>query len=274
MPEGDTLHAIARKLQPLVGERVVALSLPRTTQPTSHLVGRSIERIEALGKNLLVHFEGRWILHTHLRMNGRWRMRRREPARRPALPPGSVVYLATATHEALCVDAPVVTLARAGSLRLRALADLGPDLLAPEVDLEALVRRLRTADEAPIGLALCDQRLVAGIGNIWKSEALFALGLDPLALVARFTDEELRALLLHTRVAMQANVDGRAHRRALVPRTAGPRITRFEGGRALAGHAVYERAGLACSRCGSRVTRVRQGTRTTYLCAHCQPRRG
>ncbi len=273
MPEGDTLHAIARKLQPLVGERVVSLSLPRSTQPTAHLVGRAVERIEAIGKNLLVHFEGRWILHTHLRMNGRWRVRRLGPSRVHALPPGSVVHLATPTYEALCVDAPVVTLARAGSLRLRALADLGPDLLAPEVDLDALVRRLRRADDDPLGLALCDQRLIAGIGNIWKSEALFALGLDPLAAVSRFADEELRALLLHTRAAMQANVDGRAHRRALVPRTAGPRVTRFAGGRALAGHAVYERAGLACSRCGGRVERVRQGTRTTYLCGRCQPRR-
>ncbi|MBX7195819.1 MAG: hypothetical protein K1X94_27440 [Sandaracinaceae bacterium] len=274
MPEGDTLHRIALRMQPLVGGLVEALSLPRGTQPTAHLVGKRIVSIEARGKNLLVTFEGRWVLHTHLRMNGAWRLRARDD--RPLssrFPRGTVVHLATATHEALCTNAPTVVLARAGSLRFDPLASLGPDLLADEVDLDAMVRRLRAADETPIGLAVMDQRLVAGIGNVWKSEGLFARGLDPFAPVARFADDELRALLAHLHMAMQANVDGRAHRRALVPARGGPRITRLSVGGAREGHAVYERAGAPCLACGTRVERRKQGTRSTYVCPRCQPAR-
>jgi endonuclease-8 len=273
MPEGDTLHLIARRMQPLVGQALRAVALPRSTQPTGHLVGKRLEAVEARGKNLLVTFEGAWVLHTHLRMNGAWRVRARasgEPARLPA---GSVVYLATDTHEALCTNAPSVTLARRGSLRLDPLRSLGPDLLADPVDLGALAKRLRGAAEIALGVAVMDQRLVSGIGNVWKSEGLFACGLDPFAPVARFTDEELRALLAHVRSAMVANVDGTAHRRALVPARSGRRVTRFEPGGSRMGPAVYERARQPCRRCSTPIERTMQGTRSTYACPRCQPRR-
>jgi endonuclease-8 len=273
MPEGDTLHAIARRMQPLVGHAVSALALPRSTQATGHLVGKRIETIEARGKNLFVTFEGKWVLHTHLLMNGAWRVRARTGEPRTRFPPGSVVYLATAQHEALCTNAPRVTLARRGSLRFDPLASLGPDLLADEVDLVAMARRLIGAADVPLGVAVMDQRLVSGIGNVWKSEGLFARGLDPFAPVARFTEDELVGLLSHLRTAMQANVDGTAHRRALVPARSGPRITRLEVGGTRAGAAVYERAGQPCPQCGGRIVRTLQGTRSTYACPRCQPAR-
>jgi endonuclease-8 len=274
MPEGDTLHRIARRMQPLVGERVEALRLPRSTQPTAHLVGATVESVEALGKNLLIRFTGGWILHTHLRMNGRWRLRRREGAGHAPLLPDSVVYLATEGHEALCTRAPTVVLAREGSLRLDGLRGLGPDLLAPEVDLDGMARRLASGAGRPLGVALMDQRLVAGIGNIWKSEGLFARGLDPFAPLACFTHDELVALLAHTRAAMQANVDGTVHRRALVPRPSGARITRLEARRGEPGFAVYERESQPCLRCHGPIARRKQGTRSTYWCPRCQPSRG
>ncbi len=272
MPEGDTLHRIARKMQPLVGQTLTALRLPRSTQATSHLVGKRIEQVEARGKNLLVTFEGRWVLHTHLRMNGAWRIRERrsEPG---ALPPGTVVYFATEAHEAVCTNAPTVVLARGGSMRFDPLKSLGPDLLADEVDLDAMVTRLRGADTTPLGVAVMDQRLVAGIGNVWKSEGLFAASLDPFAPVARFTDDELRGMLASVRALMQKNVDGTVHRRSFVPARGGPRITRLDVGGARAGHAVYERGGQPCSACGGRIARVKQLTRSTYFCPTCQPAR-
>ncbi|GAB4215988.1 MAG: Fpg/Nei family DNA glycosylase [Sandaracinaceae bacterium] len=273
MPEGDTLHRIARRMQPLVGERVEVLRLPRSTQPTAHLVGAAVERIEALGKNLLVRFTGGWVLHTHLRMNGRWRLRRRDGVGHAPLLPESVVYLATTGHEALCTSAPTVVLAREGSLRLDGLRGLGPDLLAPEVDLDAMARRLASAADRPLGVAVMDQRLVAGIGNIWKSEGLFACGLDPFAPVARFTHDELVAVLAHTRRAMLANVEGTIHRKALVPRTSGGRVTRLEARRGEPSFAVYERSGEPCLRCGGPIGRAKQGTRPTYWCPRCQPTR-
>lgn len=272
MPEGDTLHRIARKMQPLVGQTLTDFVLPRSTQATSHLVGKRIEHVEARGKNLLVTFEGRWVLHTHLRMNGAWRIRARR-VESGAFPFGTVVYFATPTHEAVCTNAPTVTLARSGSMRFDPLKSLGPDLLADVIDVEAMVARLRQADALPIGVAVMDQRLVAGIGNVWKSEGLFARGLDPFAPVARFSDDELRDLLTHVRALMQKNVDGTVHRRALVPARGGPRVTRLEVGGALTGHAIYERKGLPCPRCGTRIEREKQGTRTTYVCRTCQPSR-
>lgn len=273
MPEGDTLHRLARLMAPLVGETIEALELPRSTQRTQHLVGARVERVEALGKNLLVHLSGGWVLRTHLRMNGRWRMRRREGSERARLLPDTVVYLATSGHEALCTAAPTVTLARARSLRLDGLRSLGPDLLAPEVDLSALAARLRGAEGAALGVAVMDQRLVAGIGNVWKSEGLHALGLDPFAPVERFTAAELEALLAHLRRAMQANVDGSAHRRGLSPRTSGRRVTRLEARTGDEGHAVYERRGQPCRVCRALIERRKQGTRSTYWCPRCQPPR-
>jgi endonuclease-8 len=273
MPEGDTLHAIARRMQPLVGHAVAALVLPRSTQPTTHLTGKRIEAIEARGKNLFVTFEGTWVLHTHLLMNGAWRIRSRTGEVRTRFPPGAVVYLATDQLEALCTNAPKVTLARRGSLRFDPLASLGPDLLADEVDLVAMARRLLECADVPLGLVVMDQRVVSGIGNVWKSEGLFARGLDPFAPASRFTEEELVGLLDHVRTAMQANVDGTAHRRALVPARSGPRVTRLAIGGARSGTAVYERAGQPCPRCGSRIERRTQGTRSTYACSRCQPAR-
>jgi uncharacterized protein (TIGR02449 family) len=139
--------------------------------------------------------------------------------------------------------------------------------------VEAMIARLRQEDALPIGVAVMDQRLVAGIGNVWKSEGLFARGLDPFAPVARFTDDELRGLLTHVRALMQKNVDGTVHRRSLVPARGGRRVTRLEVGGALTGHAIYERKGLPCLACGTRIERDKQGTRTTYVCRTCQPSR-
>lgn len=273
MPEGDTIHRIARGMQRLVGARVEDFVLPRSTQSTDHLIGSRIERIDAAGKNLLVRFEEGWVLRTHLRMYGRWRLRERAGGARAPLLADAVVYLATANYEALCTAAPVVTLARERSMRLDDLHMLGPDLLAPDVDLDAIVRRVATASALPLGEAILRQRLVAGIGNVWKSELLHARGLDPFAPVACFPHDELARLFAHARLVMLENVDGRAGRRALLPGAWKTRVARREARWGEPVLSVYGRAGAPCFACGTPIRRAHQAGRSTYWCPRCQPSR-
>src|SRR5438067_6927330 len=166
MPEGDSLHRAANSLQVLAGQRVeVETPHPRaaTKQLVEQLDGRTLESVEAVGKNLLLHFEGGLVLRSHLRMTGRWRVEPRG-ARRSGRP---WLVLRGAEHEAVLWNGPVLELERGGGLRL------GPDILDEEPAYEAMIERLRARRDRQIGDALLDQRLVSGIGNIWRSEALW-----------------------------------------------------------------------------------------------------
>lgn len=243
MPEGDSLHRAARRLQVLVGERVEASSPhPRgaLTGVAERLDGRRLESVEAVGKNLLLRFEGGLVLRSHLRMTGRWWVRPRG-ARELGRP---WLVLRGARHEAVQVNGPVL------ELEDDALRRLGPDVLAPELDLDAAVARLRAAGEGlPLGEALQRQRAVAGIGNMWMAEALWEARLSPWLPVREATDEELREALGTARRLMQASVTGcRGTRR------------------------VYRRAGRSCPRCGEPIRSRGQGdaNRTAYWCPGCQ----
>lgn len=265
MPEGDTLHRLAARLGPALEGRVVSrLALPRSSVDGSVVHGARVTRVEALGKNLLIRFESGHALHTHLRMNGSWHL----------YAPGSpwrvprslvVVVLEVEGAVAVCAHAPVVRLLRERELPIDPqLAGLGPDLLGETFDASLAVSRLRERDVLPLGEALMDQRAVAGIGNVWKSELCFALHLDPFAPVARFTDEELTQLLERARKLMQ-----RTARLASMPAS---RNARRGGVGALS---VYRRAGERCPVCGAVLRMERQGEaqRSTYFCPGCQPRR-
>jgi len=203
--------------------------------------GLRLEGVEAVGKNLLLRFEGGVTVRSHLRMNGRWRVGPigSTGAGRPWL------LLRGDTVEATQWNGPVLTL-DVGPVR-----GLGPDLLADETDPAALVARLRRGDGArPLGEVLQDQRLVAGIGNMWMSEALWAARLSPWLPLANARDEGLLEALEWARSAMRASV-------------AGARPVR----------AVYRRAGRACGRCGTPIVSRGQGddNRTAYWCPTCQP---
>src|SRR5437588_10711773 len=167
MPEGDALHRAARRLQVLVGQSLeVETPHPRAAvkQLAPLLDGRRLESVEAVGKNLLLHFDGGLVLRSHLRMKGRWRVERRGTARagRPWL------VLRGAEHEAVLWNGAVLELVGA-----RGAPRLGPDILAEPPDYETMLARLRGGpQERGVGDALLDQRLVAGIGNLWKAEAL------------------------------------------------------------------------------------------------------
>lgn len=243
MPEGDTLHRAARRLQPLVGERVqVEAHHPRAhaTGVAERLDGRRLVAVEAHGKNLLLRFEGGLVLRSHLRMSGRWRVQAREqPLRgRPWL------VIRGASHAAVLTGGSVL------ELSARATRRLGPDVLAEPLDLDGMLRNLRAADpRLALGEALLDQHLVAGIGNVWRAEALWHARLSPWLPIREASDEELWTVLEEAARLMRGSLEtGREGRR------------------------IYRRSGRPCPRCGRRIRSHGQGegNRTAYWCPGCQ----
>jgi endonuclease-8 len=245
MPEGDALRRAARRLQVLVGQRVeVETPHPRAAgkQLAERLDGRVLESVEAVGKNLLLRFEGGLVLQSHLRMTGRWRVEPRG-ARRTGRP---WLVLRGDTHEGVLWNGPVLELHRNGAR----VSHLGPDILDLPPDLDAMVLRLRAQPaEREVGDALLDQRLVAGIGNLWKAEALWEARVSPWRPLGDVADAELRAALEAAHRSMRAGVEGTRPLRR-----------------------VYRRAGRPCPRCGTRIRSFPQGedARTAYWCPNCQ----
>src|SRR5436309_8892064 len=245
MPEGDALRRAAQRLQVLVGQRVgVETPHPRAAakQLAERLDGRVLESVEAVGKHLLLRFEGGLVLRSHLRMTGRWRVEARGATRagRPWL------VLRGAEHEAVLWNGPVLELGRDAGVARR----LGPDILAEPPDFEGMLERLRgAAQDREVGDALLDQRLVAGIGNLWKAEALWESQVSPWRRIEEVDEAELRAVLEAAHTLMRESVDGRRP---------SPR--------------VYRRAGRACPRCGGVIRSAPQGdnARTAYWCPGCQ----
>ncbi|HXU86814.1 MAG TPA: DNA-formamidopyrimidine glycosylase family protein [Verrucomicrobiae bacterium] len=259
MPEGDTLHRTATGLAPhLVGRPVTAARVRPGGPQVQRVVGATVTSVEAVGKNLLIRFDNGLELRTHLRMTGSWhRYRPGERWRRPAARARLVLEVPGAV--AVCFDAPVVELFETRAEAIHpTLSRLGPDLLAPDwgPDQAAEARR-RLRDPARAGMtiseALLDQRVVAGIGNIWRNETLFHERVDPWASVG-----DLDGLTVDRLVATA---------RDLLRRSAGVTPGRSSTW-------VYRRAGRPCRRCGTLVRSAPLGSaipRTTYWCPSCQP---
>jgi endonuclease VIII len=268
MPEGDTLARTADGLRPhLVGRTVIA-ARARAGAQVARLVGARVETVEALGKNLLMRFSNGLELRTHLRMHGTWhRYRPGERWRRPAGRAVLVVEVEGAV--AVCFDAPVVELFEARAEGIHpALARLGPDLLAAEFDAPEAIGRFRDPQRAvvTIGEALLDQRIVAGIGNIYRSEVLFLERVDPFLPTAMVDDATLERIVMTARQLLRASAG-----RERGPASGGPARV---GGRASARAWVYGRAGRPCRRCGTLVRSSRLGRelpRPVYWCPACQP---
>jgi len=242
MPEGDALHRAAARLRVLEGE-VVAVETPHprasVLQLAERLDGLRLERVHAVGKNLLLDFEGGLVLRSHLRMHGRWRVEAagHEPFGTPWL------VLRGRERQAVLWNGPVVELTRG---RSPTAARLGPDVMGEPPDLEGMLSRLRAVHQSrEIGEALLDQRLVSGIGNMWKAEAFFAAKMSPWRRLSELADAELLRVLEEAARLMQA---GRRERR------------------------VYRRAGRPCPQCGARIQSYPQGddARTAYWCPGCQ----
>ncbi len=270
MPEGDTLVRTAAGLRPhLVGRRVTAARTggPGARPQVERIVGREITAVQALGKNLLIRFDNGLEIRTHLRMTGSWhRYRPGEAWRRPPARARLVIEVPGAV--AVCFDAPVVELLeqRAESFH-PSLGQLGPDLLAADFDPAEAVRRLRDPSRAatPIGEAIVDQRALAGIGNVYKSEVLWLERVSPSSAVDDLDDETLTRLVVTAQALLRANAE----------RGGRPERVTTGANRARVGPLyVYGRAGRPCRRCGARIRAARQGRdlpRTTYWCPACQP---
>ena len=256
MPEGDTIHYAARRIRPLVEGRIPEIDHPhprlRADRWPEKLAGRAVTGVDAHGKHLFLRFEGDLTIHSHLRMTGSWGTYRpgqrwRRGAHRAWL------VLRTDAGEVVQFDGPVLELLTEARTRFdRRLAQLGPDILAPELDEAGFLRRLREDDPTrPIGDALLDQRTIAGIGNLWKCEGCFAAQIDPWRPTGECSDDEALAIVRALRPGMaQSALDGMQdrHRR------------------------IYAHAGRPCPRCGAPIRSRGQGddNRITYWCASCQ----
>jgi endonuclease-8 len=246
MPEGDSLHRAARRLQVLVGERVaVEAPHPRAAAVcvAERLDGKRLVGVEAVGKNLLLRFDGGLVLRSHLRMSGRWQVRARGSARGRGRP---WLVLTGREQEAVLWNGPVLELSYGPAKHAR----VGPDILAEPPDLAAMVANLRGQHPSrELGDALLDQRLVAGIGNVWKAESLWRAELSPWLALGETADEELERALREAARLMRASLEGEHGERA-----------------------VYRMAGRPCPRCGERIRSRGQGddNRIAYWCPACQ----
>jgi endonuclease VIII len=274
MPEGDTIHRAARTLHRALAGRTVT----RFTSAFPHLTrvdadapirGRAVEQVEARGKHLLIWFAGGLVLRTHMRMNGSWHIYR--PGERWRRPGHEMrILVETADMIAVAFNVPVAEFATRETLRRTTVIDtLGPDPLSGNFDADEAIRRLRARADLEIADALLDQAAIAGIGNVYKSEVLFAGRVNPFTTVGALDDETLKRLVTTAARLMRANVTD----------ASAPGIVTYAGMRRTTGRAdpsarlwAYGRAGQPCRRCGTPIARRKQGphARSTYWCPRCQ----
>jgi endonuclease VIII len=258
MPEGDVVWRTARQLHEALAGRVLTRSdfrVPRYA--TVSLAGRTVTEAVSRGKHLLTRVDGDVTVHTHLKMEGSWRI---SPA--TGYPPRDHrirLVLANDAWQAVGRQLGIVEVIRTSRESL-AVGHLGPDLLGPDWDCEEAVRRLAAAPDRAIGEAVMDQRNLAGIGNLYKSETLFLRGISPwrpageVAAMPELVDLAGRLL--------EANKE---------------RIGQVTTGNPARGEQtwVYGRAGRPCRRCGTAISRADQGPelgeRVTFWCPRCQP---
>ena len=265
MPEGDTLHRTANRLRPaLAGATLRRFEAPRLLGDRP-AVGVAIRDVEAVGKHLLIHFEGGLTLRTHLGMGGSWHLY--PEGARWRKPRHLLRALVTVEGwEAVCFSAPQVQTYRpdqpGGALGTGCdpVGHLGPDLCMSGVDLDEAVRRFDTVADADvqIAVALLDQRIASGIGNVYKSELLHRCRVDPFVAVREVPVEVRRQLF-------------EAANRLLLHNLTTTRRTTVAGPPGSV--AVYGRARRPCPRCGTPIRMVRHGSqnRSTYWCPRCQP---
>jgi endonuclease-8 len=279
MPEGDTIYRSARAMQRAIGGQLctgfeTGLAHLARVDDERPIAGRTIERVEARGKWLLVHFSGDAILLTHMLMSGSWHLYR--TGEKWFLGKDRMrAVIRTADWQAVAFNVPVAEFHTARSLeRYTQLPKLGVDVLGAEYSVEAGVARLKAYaaehPEAEVAVVLLNQRVLAGLGNVYKSEVAFAAGVNPFRAMRTLTDKEYEVMAERAQRWMQQNVkDG-----------AGDGIVTYAGNRRTTGNSnrddrlwVYGRKGQECRRCGAVIEMRKQGVqaRSTYWCPGCQP---
>lgn len=260
MPEGDTVHLAARRLHAALAGRPLTRAELRVPQlATVDLVGREVLAVVPRGKHLLTRIAPDLTLHTHFRMEGSFRMFR--PGMRWTGGPVHEVRVVLGNAEWVAVGfrLPVVELLPTAREE-EVVGHLGPDVLGPDWDADVALANLRRDPAREIGTALLDQRNLAGLGNLYRTEALFLRGLSPWTAVGEVND--LPALVSLGRRLMLANRDR-------WEQTTTGRLDRAGA------HHVFERQGRPCLRCRTPIRSARQGDpgvdRVTYWCPHCQP---
>ena len=279
MPEGDTIYRSARAMQKAIGSKVVTgfetgLAKLASLNDDQPIAGRTVERVTSHGKWLLIYFSGDLILVTHMLMSGTWHLYRagekwwmgRDRMR-------AVIH--TADWQAVAFNVPVAEFYTARTLeRNSQIPKLGPDVLSADFTVETGVERMRqyglVNPDAEIAVVLLNQRVLAGLGNVYKSEVAFAAGVNPFRAMKTITPKELDVMADVSQRYMNANVlDG-----------SGDGIITYSGNRRTT-HAnnreerlwVYGRQGKECRRCGAIIMMRKQGeqARSTYWCPECQP---
>src|ERR1700751_2281171 len=277
VPEGDTIYRAARALGLVLEGRVVTrfetvLAPLASVDDNTPVAGRTVKKVESRGKWLLIHFSGDLILVTHMLMSGSWHVYRAgEGWRRPRREMRAVI--ATGEFEAVAFNVPVAKFYTARTLaRNPTIPKLGPDLLGVQFAADDAKTRLLSHGDEQIANVLLNQRVMAGLGNVYKSEVLFACGIRPFRRVGTLTPAEIDCILERARRFLEANVKDGADG-VMVTYTGLRRTTRASdpGARLW----VYRRQGKECRRCGATILMQRQGTgaRSTYWCPVCQPER-
>ena len=277
MPEGDSIYKAARTLnRALAGQTVTRFQTELVklahVDDNERVAGRTIERVEAAGKHLLMTFSGDLVLRTHMRMNGSWHIYRpgekwQAPARdmRIVLETPEWVAVAFRVHDAEFVNAADV-------VRRTPIGSLGPDLLSQAFDADEALRRIRALPDQPIADVLLDQTALAGIGNIYKNEVLFMAGVHPHTRSSAIDDDTMRNIIAIARRLLLENVVER-------PR---PSMVTYPGFRRTTGRMrpedrfwVYSRRGRPCRKCGTIIAFQKMGdeARVTYWCPCCQEMR-
>jgi endonuclease-8 len=279
MPEGDTIYRSARALHRVLAGHVVTdfdtglAKLARVNDDTP-LRGRTIDKVESRGKWLLIHFSGDLILVTHMLMSGSWHIYRTgERWRMPRSKMRAVI--STAEWQAVAFNVPIAEFHTTRSLeRNQQVSRLGADILSSDYTMETGVERIATyarqAPESEVGVTLLNQRVLAGLGNVYKSEVAFAARVNPFRAIRTLSRLEIECLVEIAHRFMKANVtDGQGD--GIVTYTGNRRTTHAMGREERLW--VYKREGQECRRCGTTILMRKQGSqaRVTYWCPECQP---
>jgi endonuclease-8 len=279
MPEGDTIFRTARSVgRALIGKTITGFrsNYPLLTRfhDETPITGQTVDRVESRGKWLLIHFSGGATLVTHMLMNGSWHLYRTgerwlKPAR------DMRIVLENRDHQAVAFNVPVARFYTEQALaRERHIPPPGSDVLSEEFDLDAAANRVRACGSEEIGNVLLHQEVLAGIGNVFKSEVCFVEGVNPFCHVAALADEQVSALIQAAQRLVMANVledsgnmivTYRAQQRRTIHHS-NPQDSLW----------VYGRSGAPCRRCGAIIRRRLQGpdVRATFWCPICQPMPG